>query len=154
MVVQAYCKPHISLGILDLWVLDDGRAVLPQRESGVSAEMLAGARLPLGWGQAELVDGQRVEVQIVRPEDWTTDHRLAQLWQLDATDADLRWEVLMGEYMVGQAAIRIADKRKEIEADEAEIAGLEVKIAAARERLDYVARTRAELVGVSAGGEG
>jgi hypothetical protein len=103
---------------------------------------------------AELDDGQRVEVQVIGPEYWTTDYRQAQLWQLDATDADLRWEVLMGEYMVGQAAIRIADKRKEIEADEAEIAGLEVKIAAARERLDYVARTRAELVGVSAGGEG
>jgi hypothetical protein len=154
MVVQAYCRPHISLGILDLWVLDDGRAVMPQRESGVSAEMLAGARLPLGWGQAVLEDGQRVEVQIVRPEDWTTDHRQAQIWQLDATDADLRWGVRLDEYMVGQAAIRIADRRKEIEADEVEIAGLEAKIAAARERLDYVARTRAELVGSSAGGEG
>jgi hypothetical protein len=160
MVVQAYCKPHIALGILDLWVLDDGRAILPLRESGVSAEMMAGARLPLGWGissalgLAVLGDGQRVEVQIVRPEDWTTDHRQAQIWQLDATDADLRWEVRLCECLAEQAAIRIADRRKEIEADEAEIAGWEARIAAARERLDYVARARAELVGVSAGGEG
>jgi hypothetical protein len=153
MVVQAYCRPHISLGILDLWVLDDGRAVMPQRESGVSAEMLAGARLPLGWGQAVLEDGQRVEVQIVRPEDWTTDHRQAQIWQLDATDADLRWGVRLDEYMVGQAAIRIADRRKEIEADEAEIAELEAKIAAARERLDCITRTRA-VQKLAAGGEG
>jgi hypothetical protein len=158
MVVQAYCKPHISLGILDLWVLDDGRAILPLR--GVSAEMMAGARLPLGWGVssalglAVLEDGQRVEVQIVRPEDWTTDYRQAQIWQFDATDADLRWDVRRDGYMIGQAAIRIADRRKEIEADEAEIAGLEAKIAATLERLDYVARTRAELVGASAGGEG
>lgn len=114
--------------------------------------MLAGARLPLGWGQAELEDGRRVEVQVIGSEYWTTDHRQAQIWQLDATDADLRWEVKLDEYRVGQAAIRIADRRKEIEADEAEIAGLEAKIAAARERLDYVARTRADL-GVDVKGE-
>jgi len=158
MVVQAYCKPHIALGILDLWVLGDGRAGVPLRE--VSAEMKAGAWLPLGWGISSalglvvLEDGQRVEVQIVRPEDWTTDHRLAQIWQLDATDADLLWEVRLCECLAEQAAIRIADRRKEIEADEAAIAGWEARIAAARERLDYVARTRAELVGSSAGGEG